>query len=314
MLVENKNLIMSQTSTVSNESILHQIKELLENLGEPLFSIGKTPVTFVSVLSCIGLILIAFVASTFLRRVLSKVYDKRNIDVGLQHALNRLLHYVIMAVGIFIAVDNLGVSLSALAAIGGILLVGIGFGLQDLAKDFISGLIILLERPIRKGDFIEVKNNQGTVIEIGLRATVINTYDDIEVLIPNGVLLNEMVVNRLYQGNNYRIRIYVGVSYGSDTELVRDTLINVAKAHPDILETPTPIVFFEDYGESVLKFRLMGWLDDARLEPRVKSDLHFAVDKAFRAAKIKMDFPQLELHLREGWEKLLKNTVDDSKS
>lgn len=299
---------MSQSPAVSDESIIHQIKELLENFGEPLFSIGETPVTFVSVLSCIGLILIAFVASTILRRVLSKVYDKRNIDVGLQHALNRLLHYVIMAVGIFIAVDNLGVSLSALAAIGGVLLVGIGFGLQDLAKDFISGLILLLERPIRKGDFIEVKNNQGTVIEIGLRATVINTYDDIDVLIPNGILLNEMVVNRLYGKKKYRIRINVGVGYDSDPELVRDTLISIAKAHPDILETPVPIVFFEHFKESTLGFRLMGWLDDARLEPRVKSDLHFGVNKAFQEAGIEMAYPQIDLHLRKGWEKIKKDT------
>ncbi len=217
------------------------------------------------------------------------------------------MHYIIVGLGVFLAVDNLGVSLTALAAVGGVLLVGIGFGLQDLAKNFISGVILLLERPVRKGDYIEVEGVQGTVQDINLRATVINTYDDVEILIPNGKLINSVVVNRIYKQKFYRIRINVGVAYGSDTELVRDTLISVAKAHPDILEKPAPIVFFEKYGESVLNFRLMGWLDDARLEPRVRSDLHFGVDKAFREANIKMDFPQLELHLREGWEKLQKN-------
>lgn len=112
--------------------------------------------------------------------------------MGLQNSLNSLLHYIIIALGIFLAVDNLGVSLSALVAVGGVLLVGIGFGLQDLAKDFISGLIILLERPVCTGDFIEIGQDKGTITDIGLRATVINTYEDIEILIPNGKLLNSV--------------------------------------------------------------------------------------------------------------------------
>lgn len=290
---------MSFRIFAADPSLLEQIKNLLTNFGEPLFAIGKTKVTFASLLSCALLIFVAFVISKVLRRILTKFYTKRNIDEGLQHALNRLLHYVIISVGVLMAVDNLGVELSTLAAIGGVLLVGIGFGLQDLAKDFISGLIILLERPIRKGDFIELKSYQGTVVEIGLRATVINTYDDIEILIPNGILLNQMVVNRLYQHKKYRIRVNVGVAYGTNPELVRDTLLKVANAHPDIQQDPKPIVFFEHFKASKLDFRLMGWLDDARLEPRVKSDLHYGIDKAFREAGIAMPFPQMDVHMIE---------------
>lgn len=290
---------MIQNPTPSDESIFSQLQDLLGNFEGPLFSIGRTPITLVSLLTCIAFIIAAFIVSSILRRLLTKIYNQRKIDVGLQHSLNRLLHYVIIALGIFVAVDNLGVSLSALAAVVGVLLVGIGFGLQDLAKDFISGLIILLERPIRKGDFIEVNGHQGTVMEIGLRATLINTYDDIEILIPNGKVINEVVVNRMYQKKKYRIRINVGVAYDSDPELVRDTLIKVAKAHPDILERPVPIVFFEYFKDSYLDFRLMGWLDDARHEPRVKSDLHFEVNKAFHEANIEIAYPQIDLHLRD---------------
>lgn len=280
----------------THESIFEQLKALFTNLGEPLFSIGKTPITVLSILSCLLFIVVAFIISFVLRRILTKIYKRRKIDVGLQHSLNRLLHYIIVAVGFFMAMDNLGVSLSALAAIGGVLLVGIGFGLQDLAKDFISGIIILLERPIRKGDFIEVKGKQGTVVHIGLRATVINTYDDIEILIPNGALINDVVVNRLYQENTYRIRINIRVAYGSDPELVRETLLAVANAHPKILDSPKPIVFFEFFKASHMDFRLMGWLDDARLEPRTKSDLHYGVTKAFKEAGINMPFPQMDVH------------------
>lgn len=297
---------MEQSTAAGGESITTNLVELLKSFGEPLFSIGKTPISVVSVLTCIAFIIIALIVSRLLRRVLTKLYQKRNMDEGVQHALNRLLHYIIVAVGIYLAIDNLGVSLTALAAIGGVLLVGIGFGLQDLAKDFISGLILLLERPIRKGDFIEVGKDkskvQGTVMEIGLRATVINTYDDIEILIPNGKLINDVVANRLYEQRHYRIRINVGVDYNSNPEQVRDLLISVAKTHPDILEKPAPIVFFEQIKASSFDFRLMGWLDDARLEPRVKSDLHYGVTKAFGEAGINMPFPQLDLHLRDGWE------------
>lgn len=294
---------MDQAIPTDTESIFEKLKELLEGFADPLFSIGKTPISFVSVLTCIGFIILAFILSAVLRRILTKVYEKRHIDSGTQHALNRLLHYVIIALGIFLAVDNLGVSLSAIAAVGGVLLVGIGFGLQDLAKDFISGIILLIERPIRKGDFIEVDEFKGSVMEIGLRATLINTYDDIEILIPNGKLVNDVVINRIYQEKYYRIRINVGVAYGSDTERVRDILISVARAHPNILEKPEPIVFFEHFKDSYLDFRLMGWLDNARLEPRVKSDLHYAVDKAFREAGIEIAFPQLDLHFRNNLEK-----------
>jgi small-conductance mechanosensitive channel len=225
-----------------------------------------------------------------------------------QYSLNRLLHYTVLAIGIILAVDNLGISLTALAAVGGVLLVGVGFGLQNIAQNFVSGLILLLERPVRKGDFIEVDDVAGTVGEIRARATVIHTYDDIEIIIPNGKLITEVVTNRTFEERYYRIRINVGVAYGSDTELVRDTLIRVAVEHPDVLDEPRPTVFIENFGDSALDFRLMGWIANPRMEPRVRSDLRFGVDRAFRQAGIEMPFPQRDLHLRSGWEKL---TTDD---
>src|SRR5699024_9962177 len=140
----------------TGNAIFTNIVDLLKSFGEPLFNIGKTPISVVSVFTAILFIIIAIFISKFLRRILTKVYQKRNMAEGVQHSLNRILHYVIIAIGIYLAIDNLGISLTALAAIGGVLLVGIGFGLQELAKNFISGLILLLERPIRKGDYIEV--------------------------------------------------------------------------------------------------------------------------------------------------------------
>ncbi|HET7275203.1 MAG TPA: mechanosensitive ion channel domain-containing protein [Longimicrobiaceae bacterium] len=291
-------MVMQTDSVEVLDSLADNFEPVIEQVGEPLFAIGGTPVTIASILTFIGFIAFAFVASALIQRALGGVYRRRDVDVGVQYALNRLLHYTIIALGIFLAVDNIGISLTALAAVGGVLLVGIGFGLQTIAQNFVSGLILLLERPIRKGDFVEVADVQGTVRDIRARATVINTYDDIEVIIPNGKFITEVVVNRAFELRYYRIRINVGVAYGSDTELVRDTLIKVAEEHPDILPEPKPIVFFEDFGESALDFRLMGWLANPRLEPRVKSDLRFGVEKAFRAAGIEVPFPHLDVSIK----------------
>ncbi len=291
-------MIIQEDTAQLIDSVREGFDPLVEQVGEPLFAIGGTPVTIASILTFVGFIAFAFVASALLQRVLTGFYNRRDLEVGVQYALNRLLHYVIVALGIFLAVDNLGISLTALAAVGGVLLVGIGFGLQNIAQNFVSGLILLLERPIRKGDYVEVAGVEGTVRHIRARATVIKTYDDIEVIIPNGKFITEVVVNSAYEQRSYRIRINVGVAYGSDTELVRETLIAVAEAHPDILETPEPIVFFENFGDSALDFRLMGWLANPRLEPRVRSDLRFAVDKAFRAAGIEIPFPQRDVHIK----------------
>lgn len=286
------------------QEIPEEVAPLLGWVDDPLFTLGGSPVTIGSILLFVALVLLALVVSAVLRALMGRVYKRRGLDKGIQYALNRLLHYVVVGLGVLLAVENLGVSLTSLMAIGGVLLVGIGFGLQNIAQNFVSGLILLIERPIRKGDFVEVGGHAGTVQDIRARATVINTYDDIEIIIPNGQFITEAVVNKAFEQRYYRIYIDVGVAYDSDPELVRDTLISVAKEHADILETPEPIVFFMEFGDSALGFRLMGWLADPRLEPRVRSDLRFGVEKAFRDTGIEMPFPQRDLHIKSGWKKL----------
>jgi len=139
-------------------------------LDRPLFAIGGTAVTLASIVSFVVFVALAFAISAFLRRALSTAYRRRQLDIGIQYALNRLLHYVVVGLGVFLALDNLGVSVTALAGLGAILAVGIGFGLQNIAQNFVSGLILLLERPVKKGDFVEVGGVQGTVREIHARA------------------------------------------------------------------------------------------------------------------------------------------------
>lgn len=267
---------------------------------EPLFVLGGTAVTVASVVSFVVFVLAAYAASWLLRRSLHRVYRRRALDEGVQHALDRLLHYAVVALGAFVALENLGVSITALAGVGAILAVGIGFGLQNIAQNFVSGLILLLERPVKKGDFVEVGDVRGTVRDIRARATVVTTLDNVDIIVPNGQFITETVTNETYGDKRVRVRIKVGVAYGSDTARVRDVLLQVAQSSPQVLADPPPQVLFKDFGESSLDFELLAWLADPREENVAASDIRFAVDQAFRAEGIEIPFPQRDVHVRSG--------------
>jgi small-conductance mechanosensitive channel len=266
-----------------------------------LFVIGGTAVTLASIVSFVIFITLAFLASALLRRGLQRVYSRRGLEEGVQYALNRLLHYAVIAVGIFLALDNLGISITALAGLGAILAVGIGFGLQNIAQNFVSGLILLLERPVKKGDFVVVGDTRGTIREIRARATVVTTLDNVDILVPNGQLITETVTNQTFDNRDLRLRVSVGVAYGSDTDLVRRTLERVAGEHSLVRDAPAPSVQFTDFGDSSLDFTLLCWISEPVLQVRVASDLRFAIDRAFREAEIEIPFPQRDLHIRSGW-------------
>ena len=267
-----------------------------------LFRIGGTDVTVASLVSFFVFLLLAFVASALIQRGLRRVYTRRSIETGVQYALNRLVHYVIIGVGVFLALENLGISLTALAGLGAILAVGIGFGLQNITQNFVSGLILLMERPVKKGDFVEVGEVRGTVREIHARATLITTLDNVDVLVPNGDLITQQVVNQTFDDRRIRTRVEVGVAYGSDTELVRRVLERVAAEHESVLADPAPRVWFGAFGDSSLDFALLVWVPEALVQGQIASDLRFAIDRAFREEGIQIPFPQRDLHLKSGWE------------
>jgi small-conductance mechanosensitive channel len=298
---------MQQSRPFPDDAAL-RIDELRNELGRAfrveneLFRIGGTPVTVASLVSFFVFLALAFLLSKLLQRALGRVYRRRQVDEGVQYALNRLLHYGIIALGAFLALDNLGISITGLAALGAILGVGIGFGLQNIAQNFVSGLILLLERPVKKGDFVEVGDTRGTVREIRARATIVTTLDNVDILVPNGQFITEPVINSTYNDRRVRIGVKVGVAYGSDTEKVRATLEGVAAGHTGVLEEPRPLVRFDDFGESSLDFTLLVWLSSPRTEPIVASELRFAIDRAFREAGIEIPFPQRDVRLRGGFD------------
>jgi small-conductance mechanosensitive channel len=277
------------------------LTQLQARFDEPLFRIGGTAVTLASLIAAAVILLLAWVISWLLQRGLGRVYRRRGVDAGVAYALNRLLHYIIVAVGGFIALDNLGFSLTALAGIGAILAVGIGFGLQNIAQNFVSGIILLLERPVKQGDFVVVGDTRGTVRHIRARATIVTTLDNVDILVPNGQFITEPVVNQTYGDRFVRVRISVGVAYGSDTERVRRTLLRVAAEHPAVVHREETRVLFNDFGESSLDFVLIVWVDEPRDQTHVASDLRFAIDAAFRKEHIEIPFPQRDLHLKSGF-------------
>lgn len=276
------------------------IEGLAPRFDERLFTIGGTDVTIASIVAALLVVVVTVIISGILQRVLSRAYQRRGIEQGVQYAMNRLLHYTVLAIGLFVALDNLGFSITALAGLGAILAVGIGFGLQNIAQNFVSGIILLIERPVKQGDFVEVGETRGTVRSIYSRATVITTIDNVDILVPNGQFITEPVVNQTYADRFVRVRVNVGVAYGSNTEQVRRTLMGVAAEQLEVVRPEETTVLFQDFGESSLDFVLIFWISEARDQNRVASDVRFAIDAAFRREGIEIPFPQRDLHLKSG--------------
>ena len=222
----------------------------------------------------------------------------QELDSGVKGSISRFTKYLVMLIGSLIALDTVGISLKSLAALGAVLMVGIGFGLQNITQNFISGLIILLERPIKVGDLVDVKGISGKVIDIGARSTLVHTRDDVAIIVPNSQFISEQVTNESFTGSRARHHLPIGVAYGADVELVEKILKEVAEAHSKVLKDPTPNVLFVEFGSSSLDFDLMVWVEDLWKFEEILSDLRFAIVKKFNEHNIEIPFPQRDLHLR----------------
>jgi small-conductance mechanosensitive channel len=201
-------------------------------------------------------------------------------------------------VGFSLALLALGFEFTKLTIMVSALGVGIGFGLQSVVNNFVSGLILLFERPVRVGDYIELGGNWAEVKNIGLRATTVQTLEQADVILPNADLVTNPVTNWTLSNRRVRVTVPVGVAYGSDVTLVMETLLACAKANPKVTNTPASQVLFLKFGENSLDFELRVWVRDAEERLRVISELHQEIDRSFREAKIEIAFPQRDLHLR----------------
>jgi potassium-dependent mechanosensitive channel len=262
-----------------------------------LFHLSGAVVTPASILGLVGSLLFAGVLGRWVRS-LARRFLVRHGGEGTAYAVARIAQYTVVLVIVLVGLENFGLSLGSLAALGAFLSVGVGFGLQNIVQNFVSGLILLVEQPVKRGDVVRTGEVVGVIDEIAMRATRILTRDGVAIIVPNSELITGRVVNLSAPTTIYRARIKVGVAYGSDTALVRETLVGVARSEPRVLETRPPEVYFRDFGDSALAFELCIWLDDPHGEPAVTSDLRFAIDAAFRAAGIEIPFPQHDVHIR----------------
>ncbi len=258
------------------------------------------------------LMLSGWVRSRLRRRWLTRT----TMDRGAREATVTIIGYVGVALAFVIALAVAGFEFTNLAIIAGALSVGIGFGLQAIVNNFVSGLILLFERPIKTGDWIVVGNTEGYVKRISIRSTMIQTFDRADVIVPNSDLIANQVTNWMLYDPRGRIRVPIGVAYGSDTEKVRDLLLEIVQAHPEVITdgtSPSPRVLFLQFGDSSLNFELRCHIRNIDMRRIVISDLNFAIDKAFREHGVEIPFPQRDVHIRDWPEEKKKPSSAPSK-
>ncbi len=278
---------------------MQYLEDVLAFLSHPLISTKFGTITLLWIITFLSIIIGFYFLSLIVRRVLqTRVFPNYDIDEGTRSAYARILHYTLMTLGLFTAFNVMGVNLTVLFAGGAALLVGIGFGIQNIANNFISGVIILFERPIKVGDYIEVDGILGTVQSISGRSSKIISNNQIVIIVPNSTFLEKNVVNWSYT-HATRIDIPIGVKYGSDLQLVKKVLLDLA-VHPKVLSEPAPYVFCESFGDSSIDMVLAVWIDDQAVHRKIKSDLNYAIDAAFKAHNIEIPFPQRDLHIKSG--------------
>ena len=267
-----------------------------------LFSLGAHNISLADIIKLLVLCGLVVLAESLVRRYFTlKLLKRTAFDAGLQYAIARITGYVFILLGFYIALSAVGLNLSSLAVVAGAVGIGIGFGLQNIIQNFISGIIILAERPIALGDRIEVAGVAGTVSRIRLRSTEIVTNDNISIIVPNSNFITNPVTNWSHGDPRVQILVSVGVAYGSDIEKLVRVLKEVADENPNALKKPEASVFFESFGDSALQFELGVWTETMTQSPRrFRSDLNFAVERKLRENKIEIPFPQRDLNLKTG--------------
>jgi small-conductance mechanosensitive channel len=265
------------------------------------FKVGALAITPVFLVKAtIFVVLLVFISHWVQKLVLSRLFRYINIGDAAKFAFGRFATYLLFLGGLFVGLQSLGVNLSSLVVFGGAVGVGVGLGLQNVVSNFVAGLILLIEQPIRLGDRVQMKDTLGDVIRIAARSTWIRTNDNVVNIVPNSDFINNSVTNWTANDPNVRISIPVGVGYNSDPDQVRDILLAAADANPKCLKhegMPTTVLF-TDYGDNSLNFVLRVWTADAHTPALLKSELYFDLFKRFTAAGIELPFPQRDLHIR----------------
>ncbi len=263
------------------------------------FKVGDITISVSVILSAIVVFLIGVAVTKALKSWLAtRFLPTTRLDVGIRNSISTVFGYVGILVAAMITVSFAGLDLTSLAFVAGALSIGIGFGLQSVVSNFVSGLILLVERPIKAGDWVVTSGGEGTVRKISVRSTEIETFDRATVVVPNATLITDSVVNWNHRSSMGRIRLPLGVGYDSNPERVKEILLECANSNPGILEIPNPIVYFLDFGASSLDFELRCFLADVGNGMSVKSELRYAIFAALDSEGISIPFPQQDVHIK----------------
>lgn len=253
----------------------------------------------VSQLIIILILFVIFYAILFLlKRVLKKIAERKGLSNGSFLSIYQIVKYLIWISFIFVSLSVLNINISVILAGSAALLVGLGLGIQQLFNDYASGIVMLIERTVKINDVIELDDGTvGKVLSIGLRTSTIETRDNIAIVIPNSKFVDNSVINWSHIKEKTRFNVGIGVAYGTDVELVRNTLLNIADKNNSIVKKPKPFVLFKDFGESSLDFSLIFWLDETWAAERIKSEIRFQINNEFAKNKIQIPFPQRDIHM-----------------
>ena len=304
---KNKKVSVKKKGTILIKYLIWTIglsvilKIILTNAVQPanyiLFNISETEISVFDIFFLTIIFAVTSLTLMALRKFFQNQSEKGHIDQGNAEALYKIMKYVIAIIAIIISLQSAGFNLSILLAGSAALLVGFGMGIQNIFADIVSGFILLLERPLKTTDIIEVDGIVGKVKNIGIRTTTLYTRDDTIIRVPNSKFTLEKIVNWSDIKNNTRFKVNVGVAYGSDIELVMNCLRGCAEAHKKTANFPKPFVRFEEFGESSLSFSIFFWSSENMRIENIKSDIRVCIDKEFRENDIKIPFPQRDLHM-----------------
>ncbi len=266
----------------------------------PVLHLGNSEISLGTIIYFIlAFILLSHLSKRFRNLLVNKILFRANFEIGTRNSIGTISRFMVLLIGSILIVQSAGIDLSTLSLLAGALGVGIGFGLQNITNNFISGIIILFEKPVKVGDRVVVGNIEGDVINISVRATTVLTNDNISVIVPNSEFISSQVINWSHNDRNIRYQIPVGVSYDEDPERIREILLLVAEESPHTLSRPKPYVFFDKFADSSLDFTLAVWTATHTDKPLVlKSELYFEIFKKFRENGISIPYPQRDIHIK----------------
>ncbi len=275
------------------------IEKLFELLNINVMTIGGQPITVGDIVIIPTVLIIGFWLTKLLGKFIASRLAKRNVDPNVIHMLQRLFYVLAIVILAITTLDLINVPITAFAFLSGAIAIGFGFGAQNIINNFISGWILMWEKPIRIGDFLEVESAKGVVEEINTRSTRIRRVDGVHLLIPNSKLLENTVVNWTLVDRLVRTSVSVGVAYGSNAQQVADLIMQATKAQKEVLNDPKPVVSFEDFGDNALVFEVNFWIHST-VEGGLRvarSNVRFAIDKLFTEHNIVISFPQRDIHI-----------------